>query len=108
MKATHRFIAALCSLAACTQAAWAAPVARLVDPYWARHDESSAMVVDHASWDVLLARYLSRGGDGIARLDYAAFSVSDKEILAGYVEDLSRVHPTRLSRAEQSAFWVNL
>lgn len=112
MKMTLRLIAALCALGVplgmFSWGAWAAPDARLIDPYWARHDESSALAIDHRAWDSLLFHYVTRGSDGIARVDYSAFGATDKAVLARYLKVLGLADPARLSRAEQLAFWINL
>lgn len=108
MKTILRVMAILCGLVAFAQAAGAAPEARLVDAYWALHDESSALSIEHGIWNMLLGRYVARGSDGIARVDYAAFSAPDRDALAGYLMALSQVQPTRLRRVEQRAFWINL
>lgn len=75
---------------------------------WQAHDPASKATVDHAAWDGFLARYVSTGTDEINRVAYGNVTESDKAALAAYVQALSRVPVSTLSRPEQFAFWINL
>lgn len=68
----------------------------------------SAVVVDHSSWDRLLKAYVSRGKDGVNRVDYSAFKRSGQGDLKRYIESLQRTDPGKLNKAEQFAFLANL
>jgi hypothetical protein len=85
----------------------AAPAAELW-PRWQAHDERSRATIDHGRWGGLLARHLVRGGDGITRVDYAAFAADDRAVLDRYLADLAAVPISRHARAEQMAYWINL
>jgi hypothetical protein len=84
--------------------------ARAVDlaAQFARHTARSTTTVDHAAWDRLLARYVRTDTAGLNRVDYRGLRAEAQNDLRGYLERLQQVAVTRLSRAEQFAFWVNL
>lgn len=84
-----------------------APRAELWDR-WLPHDESSQVTIDHGAWDRILAANLTRDANGVERFAYARVSASDRAALQAYIAMLSNVPVTRLARAEQLAFWVNL
>lgn len=75
---------------------------------WTAHDNASAKRVDHGAWDRFLSRTVKKGRDGVSRVAYGRVSAKDRRDLAGYVEALSAVPVSRLSRGEQFAYWVNL
>ncbi len=90
--------------------AQAAPKSELWD-YWQANDANSTVVVDHSSWDDLLARYVQEGSgakSGIALFQYAAVSAADLKTLRQYLQQLAEVPVRQLSRAEQQAYWINL
>lgn len=63
-----------------------------------------------AAYDVLLARYVATGPDGINRVDYARWhkAEGDRKALDVYVSDLSGRRPSAMPRADAFAFWGNL
>ncbi len=75
---------------------------------WAAHNAESWLVVDHAPWRRFLGTYLVAGADGINRVRYQAVTKGDKATLGTYVDRLGRIPVSRLSRAQQLAFWINL
>jgi len=77
-------------------------------PRWQEHDPTSQARIDHAAWDVFLARYLVVDEEGLARLRYAAVSDADAQALADYLAFLSDQAIGRFARDEQMAFWINL
>jgi hypothetical protein len=77
-------------------------------PRWTEHDPASTEQVDHRAWTVFLGRYLRPSPDGISRLAYASVTAGDRQALSAYLAALASVAVSRLSRAEQFAFWVNL
>ncbi len=87
--------------------AGAAPKADLW-PRWRAHDAGSKIWVDHSAWAGFLKKYLSQSPDGINRLAYEAVTSADRERLAGYIARLAATPVSRLRRAEQFAYWVNL
>lgn len=99
--------AVLLMIIAATTRAEAAPEAEL----WARwtdHDPTSTVTIDHGPYDRLLAAYVRAADDGVNRFDYAGISAADRKTLDGYVAILEDVAVSRLNRAEQFAYWVNL
>lgn len=86
--------------------ALAAPSAEL----WERWDKSAPnkVAISHADWDAFLVRYVKPGSDGLNRVAYGKVSAADRATLAAYVKNLQDVKPTKYSRAEQRAYWVNL
>jgi Protein of unknown function, DUF547 len=85
----------------------AAPAAQLWQK-WAANDPSSRTVIDHQAWGAFLRRYLEEEPDGINRLRYGEVSAADRQALARYADDLSRVSVHALKPAEQFAYWINL
>ncbi len=86
----------------------AAPKAELW-PYWQQHNPSNTQQVDHSAWQAILDRYLRVDGQPpVTRFDYQAVTASDRDRLAGYLEQLQAVDIRHYPRAEQKAFWINL
>jgi hypothetical protein len=75
---------------------------------WRRHDESSALRIDHRSWETFLLNYLRPGEDGIHRLAYGHVKERDYKKLDRYIEKLGGVDVSMYARAEQLAYWINL
>ena len=69
-----------------------------------------AAMADHATFDDLLSVRAKTGGDGVVRVDYAAWKTSgkDRAALKAYLGALTAMDPLTLTRAEQFAFWANL
>ena len=92
-----------------TAAGVTAPDASLIDDHWQRHDPRSDRTVDHGVWQGLLKRYIvADEALSLNRFDYAAVTRDDKVALDTYLDRLQSVTVTRLSRAEQKAYWINL
>jgi hypothetical protein len=100
---------ALCvaQLGCATVVAWAAPDA-VPWERWRAHDAKSHATVDHSTWTDWLGRYVVPGSDGVHRVGYAAVRDADRRALDGYLERLQATPISRLRRAEQLAFWINL
>jgi hypothetical protein len=94
-------------LAGFAAGASAAPSAELW-PRWQPQDVNSKQKIDHAAWDGFLKTYVKASPDGINRVTYGKVAPQDKQALASYVDRLSKVPVTKLSRAEQLPYWVNL
>ena len=75
---------------------------------WQTHDPASTATIDHSAWDRLLAAYVVRGTDGIARVAYDRVTPADRESLATYVSGLAATPISSYSRPEQRAYWINL
>lgn len=84
----------------------AAPSAELW-PRWQAHDPASTRTLDHSAWTAFLRRYVKTGG-GVNTVDYAAVSAADRDALEGYVRALEGTAVSRLARAEQLPYWINL
>jgi hypothetical protein len=65
---------------------------------------------DLASYADLLARYVVQSDDGINRVDYAAWHASPKnrQELAAFIANQSRLTPSTMKPSERFAFWTNL
>lgn len=63
---------------------------------------------DHGSFDQLLQRYVRRDENRYNRVDYRALQREGASALNSYLAALSRSDPSRLSRKEGHAFWINL
>ncbi|MFT6407191.1 MAG: hypothetical protein ACJAQ6_000601 [Arenicella sp.] len=86
----------------------AAPDAKLQE-FWLPHDEASTRQVSHQAWQDILDKYLdTEHASGVNRFDYAALKKTDRKRLGGYLDSLQAIDPSRLSRAEQFPYWVNL
>ncbi|MBN2428118.1 MAG: DUF547 domain-containing protein [Deltaproteobacteria bacterium] len=91
-----------------TSFAQAAPKADLW-PYWDKHEESSAVRIDHSAWDRFLKTYVAAGDpSGINLVRYGAVAETDRKALDGYLSNLQKTVVTSLNRTEQKAFWINL
>ncbi len=77
-------------------------------PRWLAYDGNARRVVDHGAWSAFLERYRRPGGDGIARMAYGRVTPIDRQGLDAYLDTLQATAVSRLARAEQKAFWVNL
>ena len=80
----------------------------LVAEVFTRRDETSDIIIDHASWGSFLSKYLSAREDGLNVVAYAAVTDTDKNQLNDYIAALSEVDVTTLNADEQLAFWINL
>jgi hypothetical protein len=77
-------------------------------PRWATHDPASTATVDHAPWDRFLKRYVTRDPQGLNRIAYGRVTASDRQTLAHYIAGLAATPVSKLNRAQQFVFWVNL
>ena len=104
------YVLGVCAVTAfflCAGPAWAAPDSDLWDR-WLIHDENSTTTVDHDAWNTLLQKFVVFGDDGINRVAYGWIIGGDKMMLDEYLDDLSRVSVSSLSRDEQRAYWINM
>lgn len=74
---------------------------------WAEHDPNSAQTVDHGAWQAFLDRHLVADGD-LIRVRYGAVSQGQTAILQRYLDRMSAVAVSGLSRPVQKAYWLNL
>ncbi|OAQ40837.1 hypothetical protein A5893_07855 [Pedobacter psychrophilus] len=58
--------------------------------------------INHSAFDKLLKKNVSDKG----KVDYAAF-VKDKASLEDYITLLTKINPAKLSKNEQTAYWIN-
>lgn len=75
---------------------------------WLAHDPASIRQVNHQAWQDFLDPYLFQDRDGINRLAYGRVNQLDKKRLEDYLESLSQVLVSGLTRSQQKAFWINL
>lgn len=64
----------------------------------------------HDPWDALLERHVTRGADGIDRVDYASWraDAADRDALEAYIATLEALAVSTLPDAERFAVWANL
>lgn len=64
----------------------------------------------HSPWDALLQRHVTRGADGIDRVDYTGWRASeqDRAALEAYIVSLEALPASSLPEAQRFAFWANL
>jgi hypothetical protein len=86
----------------------AAPPKSELWPRWTAHDPASTLTVDHAAWGGFLRKYVREHTDGVNRVAYAGVTPEDRRALADYLQGLTRLPVSSLSRAEQRAYWINL
>ena len=84
-----------------------APKAELWDR-WSAHDNASTATIDHGGWQRFLDTYVRAGDDGVNRVAYGRVSPADHTALDRYIGSLTNTRVTRLSRAEQLPYWINL
>ncbi|MGE3915874.1 MAG: DUF547 domain-containing protein [Hyphomicrobiaceae bacterium] len=62
------------------------------------------------AFDALLAEYVSEQPDGINRVDYARWSMTrkDRDHLHEVIADLETRQPSRMTRDEYLAYWINI
>ena len=76
--------------------------------YWQKNDPSSEVRVDHSAWDRFLQSYLVQGHSEVNRVRYAQVTPADRSKLEAYIRALEQTPVSRLQRAEQKPFWINL
>ncbi len=75
---------------------------------WTAHDPLATAEVDHTAWTDFLTTYVSEANDGVTRVAYAQVTDADKKALGTYLAQLAATPISRLNRAEQLAYWINL
>jgi hypothetical protein len=71
---------------------------------------ATAHAADNATYDRLLAHYVVASPDGINRVRYAAWAANANDVnaLNAYVASLEQERPSRMTRDERLAHWINL
>ncbi len=87
--------------------AHAAPKAKLWEK-WQAHDPASQISVNHGTWDIFLKRYVIADPNGLNRFEYGGVDADAKKTLDAYIEALAGTPVSKLNRAEQLAYWINL
>lgn len=64
--------------------------------------------INHRDWSAFLSRYVSPDAQGVNRVAYGQVTQADRARLDRYLTDLQTVDPTRLTRDQQLAYWINL
>lgn len=76
---------------------------------WEACDPASGVRIDHGAWARFLGKYLvTNDPSGVNLMRYAYVSPQDKKLLEDYLKKLQEVEVSKLNRAEQKAFWINL
>lgn len=90
--------------------ALAAGLALIVQGALAKATTAQGMPDPDAPYDALLRRYVSMGGDGVTRVDYALWraTTADRAALDAYIMEMSARRPSSMPRAEAFAYWGNL
>lgn len=71
-------------------------------------DATSETIVDHSAWNDILASYINRTEDNRTEFSYSTVTDADKQKLNSYIDALSSIDPTTLTRDESFAYWANL
>jgi hypothetical protein len=88
--------------------ATAAPQAELW-PRWTEHDPTSTVSLDHGLWQEFLDSYLvTDHSSGVNRVRYADVRDGDRRSLQRYIDQMSAVPVSTLSREEQLPYWINV
>ena len=85
----------------------AAPEAKLWER-WTAYDAASSETVDHSLWAGFLSMYVVNADDGVNKIAYGDVSDAQHAKLKRYIALLSQSSVSRLAKAEQLAFWINL
>ncbi|MDP5218350.1 DUF547 domain-containing protein [Ruegeria sp. 2205SS24-7] len=64
--------------------------------------------VNHGAWNSFLQTYVAADERGVNRVAYAQVTDRDRARLDGYIAQLQGVEPSRLTRDQQLAYWINL
>ena len=75
---------------------------------WTAHDPLATAAIDHTAWTDFLTSYVSEGNDGVTQVAYAQVTGADRGALGRYIARLAATPVSRLKRAEQRAYWINL
>ncbi len=90
-------------------AAYAAPKAAKLIKFWDDREPSSAIQVNHDSWQNILNLYVDdQHASGINRFDYEAVTAGDALKIKSYLDYLQKMEPRQLNSLEAQAFWINL
>lgn len=77
--------------------------------YWDQSNDNNTATIDHTLWQDNLKTYLSSNHpSGIHLYDYQAVTTSDKQSLASYLNQMSKLDPRDYAKQEQKAYWINL
>jgi len=76
--------------------------------YWLQNDPSATIRVDHSAWDRFLQSYLVKRKNAVTLVQYGRVSATDRDTISAYIRKLVQTPVSRLHRAEQKAFWINL
>lgn len=98
-------------LAACPSGQQAGnETAQAEDPrdIWTINDSGATTTIDHSVWDGLIVKYIRDSDSMPRRVDYQAFTTSDKQALEDYLRHLAAIEITKYNRDQQIAFWLNL
>ena len=75
---------------------------------WTANDPNSFTSVDHSVWDTFTRRFVTRGSNGVALVNYGGVSAADTGGLDNYLRSLAGTPVSSLNQREQFAYWLNL
>jgi len=79
-----------------------------VTQYWDTSDSTNQTSIDHSQWQNFLDLYLYQTKSGQTLVAYKKVVTRDYDGLSHYLQNLTRLDPRKLNRAEQMAYWINL
>ena len=99
----------LVALGACASVERVAlPRPTLLEPEFAQASDVTRAHIDHSAWNGLLQRHVKADASGVNRVDYRAFSSSDRNRLSRYLQQFQNTDLSTLTRDQQLALWINL
>ena len=64
--------------------------------------------IDNSAYAAILSKHVAETPSGLNTFDYAAMSDAERQSLKGYIDSLTAMDPTKLTRAQKIAYWSNL
>lgn len=64
--------------------------------------------INHGFWNVFLSRYTTKDNQDVVLVKYADVTTQDHQYLKQYIQTLTKLDSTKLSRNAQLAYWANL
>lgn len=64
--------------------------------------------INHGFWNVFLSRYTTKDNQDVVLVKYADVTTQDHQYLKQYIQTLTKLDSTQLSRNAQLAYWANL
>ena len=77
-------------------------------PRLTRFAEEPSVSVDHAGWTEILQEIVVTDSQGVNRIPYGKVDLVTRRLIKTYIRSLEDTPVTRLTRAQQLAYWINL